>query len=124
MEIKHKDPVIDPENPFANCKLDRKQYAEVLTNIVKNYADGFVMAINNEWGTGKTVFVKMWRQYLQNEGLKTLYFNAWENDFEEDPLIAIISDLEELKDSKTETVFKSVVAKAAPLTKKLIPAKK
>ncbi len=59
MQIKHNDLIINQEAPFANCKLDREKYAHVLTSIVNNYADGFVLAINNEWGTGKTTFVKM-----------------------------------------------------------------
>ena len=61
MKIKHLDLTadIDKDNPFNNCKLDRKKYAEVLTNIVSSYSDGFVLAINNKWGTGKTTFVKM-----------------------------------------------------------------
>lgn len=70
MKLKHQDIVIDPEKPFANCKLGREQYATILTSLVGNYADGFVLAINNEWGTGKTTFVKMWQQQLNNEHYK------------------------------------------------------
>ena len=68
MVIKGKElfPLTNPKDPFKDCKLGREKYADVLTNIVANYADGFVLAINNEWGTGKTTFVKMWRQYLKN----------------------------------------------------------
>lgn len=76
MKIKHSEIEIPTENPFQNCRLERAQYAQVLTEIVKVYADGFVMAINNEWGTGKTTFVKMWQQQLQNNGFNTIYFNA------------------------------------------------
>jgi hypothetical protein len=34
MNIKHDDILIPKENPFANCKLNRQQYAEALTNIL------------------------------------------------------------------------------------------
>src|SRR5690606_39135017 len=99
MNIKHTPLIIpdDGSNPFVNCKLDRKKYAEVLTMTVSNYADGFVMAINNKWGTGKTTFIKMWEQQLKNEKFQTLYFNAWENDFQPEVLIALISELGELR---------------------------
>jgi hypothetical protein len=50
MKIKQDNLVIDQENPFSNCALEREQYARVLTSIVNNYAEGFVLAINNEWG--------------------------------------------------------------------------
>lgn len=122
MKAKHYDIVIDdPKNPFKNCKLGRQQYAEVLTNVVQTYSKGFVLALNNEWGTGKTTFVKMWEQQLKNEGFKTLYFNAWENDFEQNVLVALISELKELKEPKSATAFKSVVKHAAPLAKSIIP---
>ena len=52
MEIRHKEIEIDKENPFANCELEREKYALVLSDIVNTYAKGFVLAINNEWGTG------------------------------------------------------------------------
>ncbi|MCM4159388.1 hypothetical protein FHG64_11480 [Antarcticibacterium flavum] len=130
MKIKHQEIVVpnDGTDPFINCKLDRRDYANILTDIVSTYADGFVMALNNEWGAGKTTFVKMWRQSLKNEGYKTLYYNAWENDFEKDVLVALISELEELKDADklanpeaVENAYKSVVKKAALLTKKVGP---
>lgn len=119
MKIRHNDIVIDSENPFKNCKLAREPYATVLTELIKNFNDGFVLAIDSEWGTGKTTFVKMWKQYLENNKFKTLYFNAWENDFEKDILVTLISELEELKSSKNEAAFKTVLSKAAPLAKSL-----
>lgn len=120
MKIKHQDCHIDREHPFTNCKLGREKYANILTQIVGNYKNGFVLAINNKWGTGKTTFVKMWQQQLLNKGYNTLYYNSWENDFDANPLIAIMSELKTLtkKDSKT---FKSLVSKGAVLTKKILP---
>ncbi|TRX72690.1 P-loop NTPase fold protein [Carboxylicivirga sp. M1479] len=119
MKIRHNDIEINKTEPFFNCKLGREEYAFILTDIVKNFSDGFVLAIDNKWGTGKTTFVKMWEQYLDNEGFKTLYFNAWENDFEQDILVSLISELKELKTSKNEESFKNVINKAVPLAKNL-----
>ncbi|MBS7564652.1 hypothetical protein KHS38_09555 [Mucilaginibacter sp. Bleaf8] len=61
MNIKHHDLVIPQDDPFKNCKLDRKQYAIALTSIIQTYPTGFVLSINNSWGTGKTTFLKMWQ---------------------------------------------------------------
>lgn len=84
--------------PFQNCKLGREKYAKILTDIVSYYAnEGCVLALNAEWGAGKTTFVKMWQQQLKNEGFSTLYFNAWECDYMTDPLIALLTELNELK---------------------------
>lgn len=88
---------IPVENPFANDKLERSHLCSVLTDVVSFYGQsGCVLALGGEWGSGKTTFVKMWRQDLNNKGFKTLYFNAWASDYTEDPLIALIAELSEL----------------------------
>jgi hypothetical protein len=119
--IKHKEIEIEPGRPFANCQLDRCQYANVLTSIVSTYADGFVLAINNKWGTGKTTFVKMWEQDLKDKNYQTVYFNAWENDFENNPLTALMGELKTLTNKATEQEFKTVLKRAATLSKHLAP---
>ena len=119
--IKHSELEILTESPFANCKLDRKKYAQVLTNIINSYSYGFVLAINNKWGTGKTTFVKMWEQDLKNKDFQTVYFNAWENDFENNPLTALMGELKTLTTKSTEPEFKSTLKKAATLTKHIAP---
>ncbi|WP_312922145.1 KAP family P-loop NTPase fold protein [Empedobacter brevis] len=119
--IKHNDIEIDAESPFINCKLDREKYANVLTSIVANYGDGFVLALNNKWGAGKTTFVKMWEQTLINEGYQTIYFNAWENDFEDNPLTALVGELNIIK-KEDNTNFNKVVSSAAKLSKNILPA--
>jgi len=119
--IKHKEIDIIAGSPFANCKLDRQQYAKVLTSIVDIYADGFVLAINNKWGTGKTTFVKMWEQDLKDNKYQTVYFNAWENDFENNPLTALMGELKTLTKKSTEPKFKKVLNRAAILSKHIAP---
>lgn len=119
MKIRHNDIEIDLKDPFQNCKLERKPYALLLTDLLKNYTEDFVLAIDCEWGTGKTTFVKMWRQYLKNEGFKTLYFNAWENDHDNDILVSLISELNEVHDKEDNNAFKSIVKNAVPLVKSL-----
>jgi thymidylate kinase len=122
MFVRHHDLTISKEDPFASCQLGRRKYADVLTQIVDEPGAGFVLAINNEWGTGKTTFVKMWQQQLQNSGFTTLYFNAWENDFERNPLAAIMSELKILRQRNNEKTFKSLLKKGAILTKNILPA--
>tara|TARA_B110000238_G_scaffold190393_1_gene223497 strand:+ start:76 stop:1488 length:1413 start_codon:yes stop_codon:yes gene_type:complete len=121
MNIKHYEIEIEQENPFANCKLDRQKYSSVLTNIINSYPYGFVLALNNKWGTGKTTFVKMWEQDLKNTDFQTLYFNAWENDFENNPLTALMGELKTLTTVDTEPSFKKTLKKASTLTKHIAP---
>lgn len=121
MNIKHCEIEIEPEKPFANCKLDRQKYSGVLTNIINSYPFGFVLALNNKWGTGKTTFIKMWKQDLKNNDFHTLYFNAWENDFENNPLTALMGELKTLTREDTEPAFKKTLKKASILTKNIAP---
>lgn len=105
------------ETPFKNCGFERGKYADNLTQLLTNYADGFVLAINNAWGAGKTTFVKMWEQKLKNKGFKTIYFNAWENDFEGDALAAILGEIKPLVEKKSLTAFNKVVKTASVIGK-------
>lgn len=118
-----KNPILEIEagKPFKNCKLEREKYSNVLTDIVSSYYDGFVLAINNRWGEGKTTFVKMWQQSLIDKGFQTVYFNAWENDFEDNPLTALMGELKSLSNRKTEEKYKKALKNASILTTHLAP---
>jgi len=124
MNVRHKDIVVCQEEPFANCKLGRKEYAEVLSDIIKIDNGGFVLAINSQWGTGKTTFVKMWKQDLSNKGYKTLYFNAWENDLLTDPTVAILGELKKLlkPSDSDDSKFKKILSKSPTILKKVGPS--
>jgi KAP family P-loop domain len=80
-------------DPFLHDKLDRKQYAEPLTQLVENTPDPFVLAVDGGWGTGKTSFLRMWCRHLEDRGHRCLYFSAWKNDFAVDPLAALVAEL-------------------------------
>lgn len=104
MKIRREDIEIPSDKPYENDKLDRKKYGKILTDIVSFYGQsGCVMFLNGEWGAGKTTFVKMWKQELHNSAYKTLYFNAWTSDYCNDPLMALVSELQELNPS-SETI--------------------
>jgi hypothetical protein len=62
----------------------------------------------------------MWQQQLNIDGFQTLYFNAWENDFEPNPLVALIAELKSLTKSDSKE-FKSLLAKGAVITKNVLP---
>ncbi|MGG2025653.1 P-loop NTPase fold protein [Gottfriedia sp. S16(2024)] len=83
------------DNPFSNDKLNREEFKNNLMNILDRTKDNLVICLNSSWGTGKTTFIKMWKTSLcNNEEYSTLYFNAWENDDVTDPLIPLLSLLE------------------------------
>lgn len=107
-------------------RLERKKYAEFLETLLLNCdkyrredSDGaYVIALDSPWGTGKTRFVKMLRNYLEdrtseaeknrpigkedeplppgeNAKFNVVYYNSWETDYWNDalePLICSIMD--------------------------------
>ena len=88
---------ISPNNPFQYDKLKREPCANTFLSILRMYsATGCVVALNGEWGSGKTTFIKMFMQKMKNEGGHPLYFNAWENDYVSDPLVALLAELKDL----------------------------
>ncbi|WP_209329180.1 KAP family P-loop NTPase fold protein [Lunatimonas salinarum] len=117
--LKIKSPAGDP---FLNCKLGRKKYAETLTQIINSYSDGFVLSINNKWGEGKTTFIEMWIKYLNlsQNGFKTIYFNAWEHDFGHDPMAAILSEIKTLN-IDNGAKLNEIIQKAGKLSVHALP---
>lgn len=72
-------------------KLGRKRYAEFLKNLILNSSafkrederKAFSIAIDSPWGTGKSYFLNMFRNYLCTEkdcDMAIVMYNAWEND--------------------------------------------
>lgn len=80
-----------PENDIFN----RKQFSIQLENIIENSDDdNLVIALNDKWGNGKTTFLKMWEaEIAKSNNLSVVYFDAFQNDFQTDPFIAIASHI-------------------------------
>ena len=93
--LKIVEPNVDPDEPWRDDVLGREEIADRLTSIIRGQEAPFVISVDGRWGTGKTFLLKRWRQALQNDGFQAIYFNAWEDDFCDDPLLAIIGQLSE-----------------------------
>lgn len=91
MQIKHTEPIIEPGHPFRYCSTGREEAGKALTSIVESIDLGGTIALTGEWGSGKTTFLKMWKQSLEDEHYPTVLLNAWETEWAEDPLIAVIA---------------------------------
>lgn len=128
MNLKFQNLQIDPTDPFNKDLLNRKPEIENLSTLISNLNSPAVLAIDSPWGTGKTTFIKMWEAFLQNNGIESLYFNAWATDFSEDPLISFLGEmndgLSKLISSSAESTETWERAKniGTTLAKKGIPA--
>ena len=111
------EPRVNLVAPWTDDQLDRQKIAERLTAIVQDQQAPFVISLDGRWGTGKTFLLKRWRQELINTKYQAIYFNAWEDDFYDDPLLAIIGQLsEQFKEGR----FRDLAIKIASLVLGLI----
>lgn len=79
------------ENAFIDDKLNRKDVAEHLKNILLN-TDLNVFSIVAPWGCGKTYFIQNLIKTMNGDSVNILY-NAWESDFYDSPLIPLLVEL-------------------------------
>lgn len=99
--------------PCPEDKLGRTKEIENLSQLLMNAQAPLVFAVEASWGGGKTTFFRLWQQYLKTEGKVSLYLNAWENDFAEDPLLPLLSTLDKwLSKENNESKYKKAWVKA------------
>lgn len=114
---------------FQNDKLERKNAIEDLSSLLEVTNQSFVLALNSDWGAGKTTFVKLWQAYLQKEkGMRSIYFSAWEDDFSKEPLISILGEIKKYindnfrEKSDVAQSFEKVKSFSGKVLKRGVPA--
>jgi hypothetical protein len=91
-------PNLDVKKTFETFdKLDRQEFAEKLTKAISTFYnfhnESYVLSLNAKFGAGKTTFLQMWRNELEKEDYKVIFINAWETDFENEPILPIVSEI-------------------------------
>ena len=122
-KLKHPEADVSPDEPWQDDVLDRAKIAEKLTNLIRDQRAPFVISIDGQWGTGKTFLLKRWQKDLERERFKAIYYNAWEDDFCDDPLLSIIGQLSEhFRESRFKEIVRKVGRTAVQLIKKNVVA--
>lgn len=103
----------DKTKTFENYDLlGLKDFSNNLKNHViaeYPYVDGsLVISLNGKFGCGKTCFLQMFENYLKEEKFESIYINSWKNDFFDEAIITILSELIDYIKSK-ETKMGKVV---------------
>lgn len=81
----------------SDC-LNRQEEARLLyLHLMRIYDYGqrksLTLNINAPWGFGKTYFLEGLSKDLDAKKHKTVFFNAWENDYSEDALVSLIIEI-------------------------------
>lgn len=76
-------------------RLGRKQLADHLTQslqaLVKSSGSGLTVALDADWGAGKSFFIKCWSKDLRQQGYSVVCFDAWENDLCDEPSVSLMA---------------------------------
>ena len=108
------------ESLYNQDLLGRKNCIITLTDYIKNF-DFKVFSIHSPWGTGKTTFVNFWKYYLEknlSNEFYCIYFNAWENDDSNNPLLSIILELKNKQFYSDSSELDSLISVARILIEK------
>ena len=92
---------VTSDNPLRHDKLNRGPAIDLFAKIITGFPQGCVCSINAPWGMGKTKFIRMLEAKLRKNGHRTFFFNAWESDFSEDPIMSLLSEMSLSKHNKT-----------------------
>lgn len=111
------------EEAWHGDVLERQPYAEFLTNYLvskirgrgEKGAKSFTLALDAQWGQGKTFFVNNWIKDLNQSksAYPTLLFDAWSADYANDPLVAFMAAFKAALDDRIDAAGLN-----APLKKK------
>lgn len=111
---------IDGE-PFANDLFGREVLAIRLTDYIYRLREGCVIGIDAPWGEGKTWFGKNWEGYLKKNGFKTVYLDAFQHDYFEDPFLALSAEILSLLEKENPDVAKKTRRYVLDIGKVLFP---
>ena len=84
---------IPVDNPFKNDLLNREGAIVALTELIQASDAPFVLAIDANWGKGKSTFLEMWACFLRKKNFPLIEFNAWQTDYASDPFVALFQEL-------------------------------
>lgn len=79
---------------WAGSSKDVGQFAKNLAEEIKNEDTPFVLGVDGGYGTGKTYFSTRFAEYIKiKHKLYAIYCSVWENDYLENPFIAISKEI-------------------------------
>ena len=116
LDLKLPQPDVSAKQPWNDDVLGREATGKRLTNLVSRQSTPFVISVHGHWGTGKTFLLERWQKDLEQQGYKAIYFNAWEDDFYNDPLVAILGQMfGHLEGGFFESLVSKIAENAIPL---------
>lgn len=92
-----------------NCKLGRVATGGKVSELLERVDEPLVIALDGAWGSGKSFFLKCWvGEHLKraDTNSQTVYFDAFQHDYLDDPLVALTLELTKRFESEGEVTPK------------------
>ena len=89
---------LKPRRPpfWGDGAFRRESIASELSKLVADLARGdgpATIALDGGYGTGKTFVLERWVQEMKHQGRIAVYYDAWANDCDDEPLVSLIETL-------------------------------
>jgi len=85
---------VDLDAGFENSDLFEYQaFGERLARIVEAHDGPAIVALDGQWGDGKTVFARQWIGLLRHRRNRAIYFDAFRNDYQDDAFLALAREI-------------------------------
>lgn len=111
---------LDAEKIWKDDYFERRNFGESLYELIEKETRPLTIALDAKWGAGKTFFLERWRQDLLLKNACVIRYNAWEDDFLDDPLTSLVGQLAvQIESSFFEDLKKSFKTLKSALSKRL-----
>lgn len=102
-DTRHDDDQGTGTDPWHDDLLDRRGFADFLGKVLveqsrvlaERQQRGLTVALDAEWGAGKTFFIERWADSLRRQGHPVVMFDAWKHDLGEAPSIVLMAAIDE-----------------------------
>src|SRR5438094_4296605 len=81
--------IVYNDEPTAQDGLNRQQYAQAFARLAETCETPLVVGLYGTWGIGKTSLMKLIQNELDNSKTRVIWFNLWEHQFNENPVVAL-----------------------------------
>jgi hypothetical protein len=86
-------PEILSDQPTNEDSLGREQYANAFARIIQEAETPLVIGLYGDWGSGKTSLMHMIDARLDGTPFKTVWFDAWQHQHDDNPAVALAHTL-------------------------------
>jgi formylglycine-generating enzyme required for sulfatase activity len=101
------------DEPSTRDDLDRGTYVNALGRLILGCPTPIVVGIYGGWGVGKSSLMLQIQKAVEGDGVKTVWFEPWLHQFDDNPVIALLQKMAVDFDKETVEEVKSTLIKIA-----------